>query len=221
MNIIKTQILTYASILLAGIILGWLIFGGSHDHDPHAGHDHEMTTENGEEVWTCSMHPSVREDGPGSCPICGMDLIPASSEEREDDYSMVMTESAIKLANIQTTPVIRDLPKKDITLPGRIAVDERRISNVTAHFEGRIHDVKIDFTGAPIRKGEVMATIYSQDVVSAQRELMEAHRNRERSPGLYESAVRKFNLWEITDDQIQQIIERGEIQTHMEILSPV
>jgi hypothetical protein len=43
MNITKTQILTYTSILLAGIILGWLIFGGSHDHDSHAGHDHEMT----------------------------------------------------------------------------------------------------------------------------------------------------------------------------------
>jgi hypothetical protein len=74
-------------------------------------------------------------------------------------------------------------PKREITLPGRIAVDERRISYVTAHFEGRIHDVKIDFTGAPIRKGEVMATIYSQEVVSAQRELLEAHRNRERNPG--------------------------------------
>jgi membrane fusion protein, copper/silver efflux system len=221
MNITKTQILTYASILLAGIILGWLLFGGSHDPDSHAGHDHELTAENGQEVWTCSMHPSVREDGPGSCPICGMDLIPASSEEREDDYSMVMTEAAIQLANIQTTPVIRDLPKKEITLPGRVAVDERRVSYVTTHYEGRIHDVKIDFTGAPIRKGEVMATIYSQEVVSAQRELLEAHRNRERSPAMYESAVRKFKLWEFTDEQIQQIIERGEVQTHMEILSPV
>jgi membrane fusion protein, copper/silver efflux system len=101
---------------------------------------------------------------------------------------MVMTEAAIKLANIQTTPVIRDLPKKEIMLPGRIAVDERRISYVTAHFEGRIHDVKIDFTGAPISQGEVMATIYSQEVVSAQRELLEAYRNRERNPGMYQSA---------------------------------
>lgn len=221
MNITKTKILTYTTILLAGIILGWLIFGGSHDHD-HNGHDHEHAhAESADEVWTCSMHPSVREDGPGSCPICGMDLIPAASQEREDDFSMVMTESAIKLANIQTTPVIRDIPKKEITLPGRITVDERRISYVTTHFEGRIHDVKIDFTGAPISKGEVMATIYSQEVVSAQRELLEAYRNRERSPGMYESAVRKFKLWEFTDQQIQQIIDRGEVQTHMEILSPV
>jgi len=221
MNITKTQILAYTIILITGIILGWLIFGGSHDHD-HNGHDHEHAhAESGNEVWTCSMHPSVREDGPGSCPICGMDLIRASSDAREDDYSMVMTEASIKLANIQTTPVIRDLPKKEITLPGRIAVDERRISYVTAHFEGRIHNVKIDFTGAPIRQGEVMATIYSQEVVSAQRELLEAYRNRERNPGMYQAAVRKFLLWEFTDEQIQQIIARGEVQTHMEIMSPV
>jgi membrane fusion protein, copper/silver efflux system len=221
MNITKTQLLTYTTILLAGLILGWLIFGGSHDQDPHAGHDHEMTTENGQEVWTCSMHPSVRSDQPGSCPICGMDLIPASSEAREDDYSMVMTEAAIQLANIQTTPVIHELPKREITLSGRISLDERRISYVTTHFEGQIHDVKIDFTGAPIRRGDVMATIYSPDVVSAQRELLEAAHNRERNPGMYESVVRKFKLWKFTDQQIQQIVDRGEIQTHMEILSPV
>ncbi|TVQ68338.1 MAG: efflux RND transporter periplasmic adaptor subunit, partial [Balneolaceae bacterium] len=220
MNITKTNILTYASLLLAGIILGWLFFGGSHDHNDHSGHDHS-SVESSSEVWTCSMHPTVREDGPGSCPICGMDLIRASSEAREDDYSMVMTESSIRLANIQTTPVIREIPKKELTLPGRITVDERRISYVTAHFEGRIHDVKIDFTGAPIRRGDVMATIYSQEVVSAQRELLEAHRNRERSPGMYESVVRKFKLWEFTDQQIQQIIDRGEVKTHMEIISPV
>lgn len=220
MNFKKTNILTYVSLLLAGIILGWLFFGGSHDHNDHSGHDHS-SVEISSEVWTCSMHPTVREDGPGSCPICGMDLIRASSEAREDDYSMVMTESSLKLANIQTTPVIREIPKKELTLPGRVAVDERRISYVTAHFEGRIHDVKIDFTGAPIRRGDVMATIYSQEVVSAQRELLEAHRNRERSPGMYESVVRKFKLWEFTDQQIQQIIDRGEVQTHMEIISPV
>ncbi len=220
MNFTKSQILTYATILIFGIILGWMFFGGTHNHNDTNGHNH-ATVESSNEVWTCSMHPSVREDGPGSCPICGMDLIPASSEAREDDYSMVMTEAAIRLANIQTTPVIRDLPKKVITLPGRITVDERRISYITTHFQGRIHDVKIDFTGAPIRQGEVMATIYSQEVVSAQRELLEAYRNRERSPGLYDSAVRKFKLWEFTDHQIQQILDRGEVQTHMEILSPV
>ena len=221
MNITKTQLLTGAGLLITGLLLGWLIFGGSHDHDPHAGHDHEVTTENGEEVWTCSMHPSVREDGPGSCPICGMDLIPASSEEREDDYSMVMTEASMQLANIQTTSVIRERPKRELHLPGRVEIDERRISYVTAHFEGRIQDVEINFTGAPIREGEVMATIYSPELVSAQRELLEAVKVKDRNPSLYESAVRKFKLWEFTDEQIQDIVDRGDVMRNMEILSPV
>ena len=221
MNITKTQLLTGAGLLITGLLLGWLIFGGSHQQDPHAGHDHEVTTENGEEVWTCSMHPSVREDGPGSCPICGMDLIPASSEEREDDYSMVMTEASMQLANIQTTPVIRERPKRELHLPGRVEIDERRISYVTAHFAGRIQDVEINFTGAPIREGDVMATIYSPELVSAQRELLEAVKVKDRNPGLYESAVRKFRLWEFTDEQIQMIVDRGEVQRNMNILSPV
>jgi membrane fusion protein, copper/silver efflux system len=215
------QILIATAFLLTGLFLGWLFFGGVATNDPHAEHDHTTSTENGTEVWTCSMHPSVRSDGPGSCPICGMALIPASSEAREDNYSMVMTEASMRLADIQTTPVIRDTPAREIRLSGRITVDERRTSYVTTHYPGRIREVMIDFTGAPIRRGEVMATIYSPDLVSAQRELLEAARVRDSNPALYSAAVRRFELWEFSSEQIQDIISRGKVQTDLEILSPV
>ncbi len=218
----KNQILTYAAILMAGLLLGCFIFGGSNDHNND--HDHEIAAESGNEVWTCSMHPSVREDGPGSCPICGMDLIPAranDAEAEEDDYSMVMTEAAMKLAQVQTAQVKREVPHKELHLPGKIQVDERRVSYVTTHFEGRVRDVKIDFTGAPIQRGDVMASVYSTELITAQRELIEAAKNRDRNPRLYESAKRKFLLWEFTEDQIRNIVETGEVQDEMEILSPV
>ena len=228
----RNQILIGAGLLLAGLLLGWLLFSGTAG-DAHQDHDQlseeemeqhvqeEHTDEEGEIVWTCSMHPSVREDEPGQCPICGMDLIPASSEEQEGDYAMVMTEAAMKLADIQTTPVVRGIPEREIRLPGRIKVDERRITNITAHFPGRIIDAKVDFTGAPIRKGEPMATVYSPELITAQRELLEADRQRERNPRLYESTRQKFRFWEFTDEQIDDIISRGEVQREMEILSPV
>ncbi len=235
MNITKKQILTYTAILLTGLILGWLIFGG-HDHTDHADHDQlspeEMeqhvhdahTNEEGEIVWTCSMHPQIRESEPGNCPICGMELIPARSQSvqaREDDYSMVMTASAARLADIQTAPVTRAVPQKVLELPGRVKVDERRITRVTTHFPGRIRDLKVDFTGALIRNGEPMATIYSPELIAAQRELLEAARQKERNPRLYESARQKFRLWEFTDKQIQAIEDRGTVQNDLEILSPV
>ena len=31
------------------------------------------------EYWTCSMHPQIRADKPGTCPICGMNLVPVYS----------------------------------------------------------------------------------------------------------------------------------------------
>lgn len=223
MNITKTQYLTYSIILLTGIILGWLFFGGSSTvQNEYDGYDHEqVTSDAGEEVWTCSMHPSVRQESPGSCPICGMDLIPSTSEVSEGEFSMVMTEASMQLADIQTTAAVLERPVKEIYLPGRVEIDERRVSYITTHFSGRIRDVKIDFTGAPIRKGEVMATVYSPELVSAQRELLQAVQVRDRNPELYEAAVRKFRLWEFSDEQVQAIIERGDVQTNMEILSPV
>jgi membrane fusion protein, copper/silver efflux system len=225
MNRNSLNLIYAAGLLAAGLFLGWLFFSGSshNEHELHGAdtHNHELTNGQSQEIWTCSMHPSVREEGPGRCPICGMDLIPASVEDREDDYSMVMTASAMKLADIQTTPVVRGFPEREIRLPGRIRVDERRVTGITTHFPGRVIDTKVNFTGAPIRKGEPMATIYSPDLITAQRELLEAYRHRLRNPRLYESSRRKFRLWEFTDDQIDAIIERGTVQREMEILSPV
>ena len=240
----KKQLAKAAGLLAAGLLLGWLLFSGSgsgsHDHmhagldthapsgsehnDDHGEQNHDFSgqnTSNSNEVWTCSMHPSVREDGPGTCPICGMDLIPAVSEEREDDYTMVMTESAIQLANIQTTPVEYDVPVRQVDLPGRLHVDERTITRVSAFFPGRIVTSRVNFTGAPIRKGEPMATIYSPELLTAQRELLEAARQKERNPRLYESARMKFELWGFSDRQVEAIIENGEVQRELDILSPV
>lgn len=235
MNMINKQLLYGTGLLLTGLLTGWLLFSGSSGDNGHTGHNllsqHEMeqhvqdahADENGEIVWTCSMHPQIRESEPGNCPICGMELIPARSqgtEADEDNYSMVMTASAVRLAGIQTTPVIQAVPQRILDLPGRIRVDERRITRVTAHFPGRVRDLNVNFTGAMIRKGEPMATIYSPELITAQRELLEAARQKEHNPRLYESARQKFRLWEFTDEQIQEIEESGTVQNELEILSP-
>ncbi|MEX2602424.1 MAG: efflux RND transporter periplasmic adaptor subunit [Balneolaceae bacterium] len=232
MNITKQQLIYGAVLLLTGLLLGWLMFGGSNDHANHnLLSDAEMnqhlldehTDEDGTMIYTCSMHPSVLQNEPGNCPICGMELIPARSqsvEAHEDEYSMVMTASAARLADIQTVPIERRVPEKVLDLPGRIQVDERRLTNVTAHVSGRIRDLNIDYTGAPIRRGEVMATIYSPELIAAQRELLEAARQKERNPQLYESARQKFRLWEFTEEQINAMEERGSAQIELDILSP-
>ncbi|MEX0686816.1 MAG: efflux RND transporter periplasmic adaptor subunit [Balneolales bacterium] len=219
----RNNIIIYLTLLLGGLALGFLLFSDQGDNNVSQSHDHdlEMSSENGVEVWTCSMHPSVREDEPGNCPICGMELIPASTEVTEDDYSMVMTEAAVQLANIQTTTVIEEIPTHEIRMPGRIKVDERRLTNITAHFPGRIRELYVDFTGAPIHAGEAMATIYSPELVTAQRELLTAIQHSGPQSAMAESSRQKLRQWELTDSQINEIIEKGEVRQNMEIVSPV
>ncbi|MEX0779066.1 MAG: efflux RND transporter periplasmic adaptor subunit [Balneolales bacterium] len=224
------QIIYGAGLLLLGLLFGYLIFRPSpglhnaHDDvsaestDQHVLEDH--TDEEGNIVYTCSMHPSVREDEPGDCPICGMELIPVTSEARDDEYSMVMTEAAVQLANIQTTRVIEEVPVHEIRLPGRIKVDERRLTNITAHFPGRIQELFVNFTGAPIRAGEAMATIYSPQLVTTQRELLTAIRSGGPQSTMAESARAKLRQWELTDAQINEIVQSGEVREDIEIVSP-
>src|SRR5690625_4415373 len=234
MNISKKQLLYGTGLLLTGLLTGWLLFSGSPADNDHSAHNlqnqHEIeqhvqdshTDENGEIVWTCSMHLQIRESEPGNWPICVMQLMPSRSqgrEEDEDNYPMVMTASAALHAGIQTTPVIRAVPQKNLDLPGRIRVDERRITRVTAHFPGRVRKLNVNFTGAMIRKGEPMATIFSPELITAQRELLEAARQKEHKPRLYESARQKFRLWEFTDEKIQEIEESGNVHSVTEILS--
>ena len=129
-NIFRNNVVKYSAILLAGLLLGWGIFGGggSHNHDLES---ETAQTEEASTVWTCSMHPQIKMDKPGKCPICGMDLIPLRSsggggDDMVDDAAIQMSKEAIALGNIQTSIVGHQDAIKDVQLYGTIQVDERQ-----------------------------------------------------------------------------------------------
>ena len=143
-NIFRNNVVKYGAILLAGLLLGWGIFGGggSHDHS----HDLEMeVSEQGATVWTCSMHPQIKMDKPGKCPLCAMDLIPLKTsgggDDVVDDDAIQLSKEAIALANIQTSVVGHQDAIKDIQLYGTIQVDERLQQSQTSHVSGRIENL--------------------------------------------------------------------------------
>ncbi|TFH25727.1 MAG: efflux RND transporter periplasmic adaptor subunit, partial [Bacteroidia bacterium] len=90
----------WGTLLVSGFILGGLVF-----HRPHKEKaDQEQLVQEGKEtIWTCAMHPQIRMDHSGQCPICGMDLIPlVQSTTPVNPDAVVMTEEGMKLAEIQT-----------------------------------------------------------------------------------------------------------------------
>jgi Cu(I)/Ag(I) efflux system membrane fusion protein len=210
----KTKSIIINTLLLAvGLFLGWLIFGGGES----ASHNHAQEEQASE--YTCSMHPQIRQDGPGKCPLCGMDLIPVSKSGSGQSSPFVheMTPEAIAMANIQTTKVKSVTATNELSLTGKIKVNEQQLSVVTAKFPGRIEKLFVNFEGQEVRKGEKIATIYSPELVTAQRELLEAKKMAVLSPQLYEAAKEKLRLWKISDKQIEQIESANEVVTTLDV----
>ena len=231
-NIIKNIKENYKlvlGVLITGLFLGWLFFHPTkaerayeNQIESHEGHDHSSEDPT---TWTCSMHPQIKQDKPGQCPICAMDLIPLktaqSSGEDMDPNEIVLTESAAGLADIQTMMVSKGTAQKSIYLQGKVHADERNIAELTARFGGRIEKLFVNYTGQNVQKGEKLATIYSPDLITAQRELLEAISFKEDRPSFYMAAKSKLKLWDLTDDQISAIEDSGEPQLYFDILSPI
>jgi Cu(I)/Ag(I) efflux system membrane fusion protein len=218
-KIINNNYIKYGLILIAGLFIGWLIFGGSsNNQNESTEHVHE---EGAEQIWTCAMHPQIRQNKPGKCPICGMDLIPlktsGSGDEAVDPSAIQLSKEAVALANIQTTVISRQNPIKDVQLYGTIQADERLSQSQTSHVSGRIEKLFINFTGESVRQGQTIATIYSPELLSAQQELLEAAKMQSVQPALIQAAREKLRLWKLTDEQIARVEQSGNVSALVEI----
>ena len=220
-KILSNRYLTSGLLLAGGLLLGWIFFHHSapektetttelHNHDHEAAH----------EIWTCAMHPQIRMEEPGQCPICGMDLILLKNSNAEiDDNAIEMSESALKLAEVQTSMVMEGNGSKEVQLYGKIQPDERLLQSQTAHVPGRIEQLLVNVTGESIKKGQLIAKIYSPELSTAQKELLEAVSLGNKYPAMLDAAREKLKNWKMTDQQIAEIEKQGKVTTTFDIFA--
>jgi len=185
-----------------------------------------------DEIWTCSMHPQIRQPNPGLCPICEMDLIPLKDSGEGGIREVTVSPEAAALLNLQVSPVIRSAAVAEVSLFGRIAYDERSISTITSRIGGRIDRLFVDFTGAMVRKGDHLAEIYSPEIYVAQREVIEATKAIENQPAnssdpvrqtrlrLLNAAREKLRLLQLSEEQIDEIASQKNPSDRITIRSP-
>ena len=209
----KNNIIVALIALGIGLGGGYLLFKGeppTRSPSSEAEHIHNLQDES---IWTCSMHPQIRQEDPGVCPICEMDLIPLKQNNSNDPLVLEMTPEAVKLAQIQTSPVVYSGggKAKAILLSGKIEADERRSASLVSHVSGRIEELYISFTGEQVSKGQIIASLYSPEFINAQRELLLAQGMKEENPELLEAARKKMAFWKIPEKTIEEILNSGEI----------
>lgn len=229
---IGRKLLPLAMLLVAGILLivalglaqrlGWI----RSQEVPSAG-----AAATPGSIFTCPMHPQIRQPTKGRCPICGMELVPASSAAADLDELAIKIEPAQRrLANIQTATV--ESAPLETTLPtvGAIAIDESRQATIAAYIDGRLERLFADYTGVDIKKGDHLAVLYSPQLFAAQVEYLEARRAldvasglpavRQAQEALADNTRQRLREFGMTDEQLVELERSQKAESRLTIYAP-
>lgn len=189
--------------------------------ETHAEREHTAA-----ETYTCPMHPTVVSDKPGSCPICGMDLVKADKSSSANN-DLMLTDSQIKLANITTQKVSRKAIGQTAAINGRFAVNEQNSEAISSRAAGRVEKLFIKETGQAVKQGEPLYVLYSEALLTLQQEYLLAKEQYEflgqtekHYKSFLESAEKKLLLYGLTKSQISNLNNRNSLQPRVTFLSP-
>jgi Cu(I)/Ag(I) efflux system membrane fusion protein len=221
---------------------GWLYKNGwfNKDGDGHTKLEHKV------QLWTCSMHPFIVKDKPGTCPICGMELIKkidgaaggaTQTPEQKQQADMLghvsLSPTQRVMANVATIEAKQQTLNKEINAVGIVQYDQSRQAKVTAWIAGRIDKLNVSTVGASVSKDKPVAEIYSPDLLATQQEYLLAVKSRDQlknSPipsiaqngdGLVASARQRLMLFGVKESQIAELEKAGKPNIRLPIYTPL
>ncbi len=178
------------------------------------------TTPEGIAYYTCSMHSSVRAAGEGQCPICSMNLIPVSNEEVTSG-TITVDNRRRQLIGLETGIVKNRELVSEIRAVGQVMYNETRLSDVSLRFDAWIGDLKADYVGKKVQRGDMLFSVYSPELLAAQQEYLELLKRRSgKISSFIKASQKRLQLWDMSEKQIQQLEERGEPLDYVPIMSP-
>jgi membrane fusion protein, copper/silver efflux system len=210
-----------ASHILLFLLLLSLACNTEQSKNSQATHEHAVAAQ-----YTCPMHPQVIQDKPGTCPVCGMDLIKVTKSDAAST-DVMLSDSQIRLANITTEKVTRKSIGQTVTINGRLAVNEQQSEVISSRAAGRIEKLYIKETGEPIKQGQPLYTLYSETLLTLQQEYLLAKeqydalgKTEKRYKSFFEAAGKKLLLYGLTKGQVSQLTSRNSLQPRVTFLAP-
>jgi membrane fusion protein, copper/silver efflux system len=219
-------------VLLAGVVLAALYTlglaflpsrsGAAAAKDEHTDHEHATT-------YYCPMHPQIVSDQPGQCPICSMSLVPmkaAGAKSATTATAPAVTGLAtvdapadrVQAIGIRVEAARRAPLEPSLRAVARIAADESRLARVHVRFGGYVEKLFVAEQGAPVRKGQPLAAIYSDEVFRVEQEFLQA---KDWGDGLADRARQRLRVLGISPEEIAAMVRRGKPEDVVTLRSPV
>lgn len=163
-----------------------------------------------DEYYTCSMDPQVIENKEGTCPICHMELIKVKKNTLKSGQ-IQLSKQQIKLANISYDTLREHILAKEITLTGKVTVDQDLASAISTRVGGRIERLLIKNVGEYVAQGQLLYEIYSEDLNNFQQEYILSLLSNQTEKGLRDAAKNKLQLYGMTESQINLVKIKKEV----------
>lgn len=174
-------------------------------------------------TFTCPMHPQIVQDKPGTCPICGMDLVEIKAGG--DATEVTLNQSQIALANISVEPISLQSIGSTLLLNGKLKTDETQTEVVSTRVPGRLDKLFFKETGTRVSKGQVIYEIYSEQLLTYQQEYLLAldqvkALGDKPSQSYMEAAKKKLWLYGMTDTQIKELTATKQSSPRIQFVAP-
>lgn len=223
--------LACGAILLVGLGMAQrsgLISAGGSGGRSHASSGDSSTR------YICPMMCTPPQAQPGRCPVCAMELVPATSGNGNSDSRSIHIDPATRrIANIRTVAVASQPVTRTIRAIGELRYDEGTLKTISAYVDGRLDRLYADYTGVVVKQGDHLALLYSPRLYSGQVELLLAKKAREKgrsakiagvsesNDDLYKSAKERLILLGMTEMQIEHLEETGQANSRMHLCAPI
>ena len=179
--------------------------------------------------YTCSMHPSVNQKGPGKCPICGMDLVPVTVEQQAQGV-VTIDETRRQLIGVRTAQVVLAPMRSSFRAVGHVAYDETSVTEVNLKVKGWITKLYVNKTGQKVSRGQTLFLLYSPELYNAQQDFLLATRGSANSAtldggggrieGLAKASRQRLRLLGMSDGQLEAIAKSGAPIENVAFASP-
>ena len=221
----STIIILVVSIAVLAAAGGyWLARGGVARPAPTGGASTAAPPAPAKQTYTCSMHPQVRLDQPGDCPICEMPLIPAASATAAaagEAPTLQLSEHALAMASVETVAVEQRPLARELRAVGRIEYNESSLATITPRVDGYAERLFVNFTGVEIRQGDHLAEVYSPELLVAQQELLIALQGGAAGDALANVAKTRLRLLGLTEEQIGRLVDQKQTTDRVTLYSPI